>query len=65
MNPQSRPVWLAISVIVALLVGVAAGFLSRQDGSSHARSILTAGTWSGGCFLGALAVITLLITQPE
>ncbi|MCD0445626.1 hypothetical protein LO763_18630 [Glycomyces sp. A-F 0318] len=63
MNRQSLPMWVALSAIIALLVGTAAGFLTHVDDASPAQALLTAGAWAGGCFLGAVALITLLLPK--
>lgn len=61
MNPDSLPTWIAISVILALMVGAAAGALVRKDGATSARALLTGGAWVGGCLMVAFGAFTLLL----
>lgn len=51
------PVWLAIGLIFALLVGVCAGTLVRLSGQQVPAALLT----GGAAFGGTLTLVTLII----
>ena len=55
------PVWLAIGLIFALLVGVCAGILERLNGQPVPAALLT----GGASFGGTLTLVTLIIGLPN
>lgn len=53
MNTSTRPLWLAVIVIVAILVGIAAGVLTWASNRNTYVGLLAA----GGGFAGTVAVM--------
>jgi hypothetical protein len=60
--PDDRlvPVWLAIGLVFALLVGIIAGVLGRLSGQGVAAAILTGGASFGGTVTLVAVIINLL-----
>lgn len=59
-NNPLMAVWVAISVLFSLLVGVGAGVLAWLGGVSAESSILTAGGGFGGSLTLCVLIIKLL-----
>jgi hypothetical protein len=53
-------VWLALSLMFALLVGTAGGFLGWRSGQGPAAAVLTGGYVFGGTLTLAILMIKLL-----
>ncbi|WP_148272431.1 hypothetical protein [Micromonospora maris] len=58
MDDQAlRVVWLAISVLAAVIVASGAGVLARLAGAHFPKAVITAATAFGGALLLILAMI--------
>jgi hypothetical protein len=57
---STKPIWMAIIVIAAALIGVAGGMLSWLADSSVPSAFLTGGASFGGAVLLMLAVVYFL-----
>jgi hypothetical protein len=53
-SESPRPLWIAVFLIAATIVGVAAGWLKYQSGSAVSLALLTGGA-------GFAATVTLLV----
>jgi hypothetical protein len=51
------PIWIAIGIVSALLVGESAGFLAWLGGAKIPAAILT----GGGAFVATITVVVLII----
>jgi predicted branched-subunit amino acid permease len=52
-----RAIWIALIMIIAVMVGVAAGLLASASGASVATAVLT----SGGTFAGTVMLLMALL----
>ncbi|GAA0811915.1 hypothetical protein [Spirilliplanes yamanashiensis] len=65
MTPSTRALWLAITTLVAILVGSAGGLLGWTSGLNPAAAILTgAGSFTGAMWL-MLSVIRFATNAGE
>jgi hypothetical protein len=53
---STRPLWLAIFVLAAAVIGVAAGMLAFAGGTNLPLSVVAGGTAFGGCLALLLAL---------
>ncbi|MEV6602465.1 hypothetical protein AB0M36_37290 [Actinoplanes sp. NPDC051346] len=56
MNASTRPIWLALMIFFSLVVGAAAGILTRAGGDGLPVAVLTGGASFGGTLLLLMAV---------
>jgi hypothetical protein len=56
-NSTARGLWLAITVLAAVIVGTAAGLLAWLGGMNPATAILT----GGGAFAGTVVLVLTMV----
>jgi hypothetical protein len=56
-----RPIYIALIVIIAVIIGTAAGVLAFLSGANVASAVLTGGTAFAGAALLLLPLLKLLI----
>jgi hypothetical protein len=60
LNASTRPLWLAVIILVSLMIGVAAGTITWFGNSDPYTAILAGGSTFGGCVLLLLAMAAYL-----